>query len=73
MPSTVWVTPSLYVGEPPNLSRTAKVTSADEALTVIAQGGIAVLPPGSSQEAEKVLAHFGVDETTRMERTASLR
>ena len=76
--TTQYVTPSLFLGEPPQrLSRTAKVSTASEALTVIRSGGIAVLPLASSGEAEQVLETLGatkqhVATRLRFARTASL-
>lgn len=75
---TQYVTPSLFLGEvPKRLSRTAKVRTASEALTVIREGGIAVLPLDSSDEAGQVLAALGVPQQKvatriRFARTASL-
>lgn len=76
---TYWVTPRLYVGDPPpHLSETIEVTSVKEAVGNIEAGRIAVLPPGRFDLASQVLAHFGLSEDERADaihfaRTGRLR
>jgi hypothetical protein len=77
MMETQYVTPSLFLGKPPRLSRTAKVTTASEALDVIRAGGVAVLPVEAGAEAEQVLTSLGVSRAKvarrmKFARTASL-
>lgn len=49
------VTPTLFLGDPPKLSRCVEVASAREAVDVIKSGGSAVLPAGSWDLADEVL------------------
>jgi hypothetical protein len=65
-PESVYVTPTLFVGEPPrHLSRTVRVSSAAEAVALIESGATAILPKGRYDLADAVLAHFGLDEAAR--------
>lgn len=55
-----WMTPRLFVGNPPPLiSDAVLVTCAEDAMKVMSKGGTAVLPPEAWDEASKVLAAFG--------------
>ena len=58
MARTHYVTPTLFLGEPPELSRTARVSTLPEAVAVIEAGGVAVLPEGAWDLAEQVLGTF---------------
>lgn len=63
-PPTIWITPSLYVGNPPPALAhlTTRVENAAEAVALIEAGGTTVLPRGAYGEAAQVLRTFGVAE-----------
>ena len=65
MAGTQYVTPTLFLSEPPQLSRTARVSTLLEAVAVIRAGGVAVLPEGEWDLAEQVLATFNTPEHLR--------
>lgn len=76
-PRTQYVTPSLFIGEPPALSRVAVVQGSQEALAAIRAGMVAVLPAGAHEAAQEVLRALGaspvqVSARLRFAKTASL-
>lgn len=56
-----FVTPSLYLGRP-NLPDTIDVQDAEQAVQVIRDGKIAVLPEDAIDQVELVLQALGADE-----------
>lgn len=62
-----YITPTLWVGPPTGGGTTACADSV-AAVKVILAGGVAVLPPDSFEEADKVLIALGVEAAVREDR-----
>lgn len=62
-----YITPTLWVGQPTGGGTTACADSV-AAVKVILAGGVAVLPLGSFEEADKVLIALGVEAAVREDR-----
>lgn len=62
-----YITPSLWVGQPTGSGLTICADSV-QALSVIKDGGVAVLPEGSFDEADKTLEALGIAKPVREDR-----
>lgn len=60
-----YVTPTLFLGDPPALGRVVRVNTVSDAVSLILSGGIAVLPVDAWELADQILAVLGLTEDER--------
>jgi hypothetical protein len=61
--STVWLTNSLCVGDPPaSISALTAVEDAEQAVAVVLSGGTAMLPVGALEQGKRAMALMGASD-----------
>ena len=66
------ITPTLFIGDPPNFDVAREVRTVEEAVEVIEAGLVAVLPEGALEEARQVVARVGRNSPLALRRIAEL-